>query len=230
MPRSAASSSRSAMPASAHGFGLGHELGSPGRKRSSRRAVRTSSRPSPRRWRRNRRDSRRLRPSEGALVPVPAHRGHPARIDHSGAEHRAGLLGQRAGTDRVGPGVVADVGSRRLAGECPHRGHHARDIGNSRRSRRCRVRWCRCSWRPPRCAGIGGSCRRPPRGRPGRGRRRIRPTRCTPARGRRRLASCGCRSAAATRHRRSPAWSRESVVERRVSPCWARSACACART
>ncbi|SGG56394.1 Uncharacterised protein [Mycobacterium tuberculosis] len=62
---------------------------------------------------------------ECALVAVPAHRGHPPRIDHAGAKHPRGLLRQRAGADRVGSGVVADIGGRCLARERPHGGHHA---------------------------------------------------------------------------------------------------------
>ena len=62
---------------------------------------------------------------ERALVAVPPHRGHPPGIDDAGAEYAGGLLRQRAGAHRVGPGVVADVGGRRLPGQRPHGGDHA---------------------------------------------------------------------------------------------------------
>ena len=67
----------------------------------------------------------RGRELEGALVAVPAHRRHPARVDHPGSEHAGRLLSERARADRVGSRRVADVGARGRAGQGPDRRDHA---------------------------------------------------------------------------------------------------------
>ena len=110
-----------------------------------------------------------------------------------------------------GPGVVADVGGRVLAGQRAHGGDHAAvvlevvvGVGD------VVLAGVECSSPPPRSGGTAGSCRRWRPHRRGRGRRRTRPTPCRPRPGRRRRASSCCRSAAADRRRRFPASSRRS--------------------
>src|SRR6185437_1168810 len=61
---------------------------------------------------------------ERALVAVPAHGVHPAGVHHARPEDAGGLLVQRAGADRLGPGGVADVRGGRGAGERADGGHH----------------------------------------------------------------------------------------------------------
>src|SRR5204863_7978807 len=62
---------------------------------------------------------------ERPLVPVPAHRVDPARVDHPGPEHPRGLLGQAAGAHRLGPVRVADVRGGVAPGQRAHHGDHA---------------------------------------------------------------------------------------------------------
>ena len=211
-PRSAASSSRSAMPRSAHGLDLrrnalvcsiehvrgGQLLVHPVVDHAGGRVV-----------------AEQVVHGRGhlerALVPVPGHRGEPPRVDHPGAEHPLGLLGQGAGAHQVRHGRVADVGGRGGPGQVPHHGHHAAvelevvvGVGDVVLAGVGVLRRDRDPSRTP------SPCRRAPRGRPGRGRRRTRPRPRRPRPGRRRCASSARRSAAAARPRKRRAWSRRS--------------------